>query len=127
MSSGRSGSSVPEPTGRGRPQMDMRQTVEGIAWRFRTGAPCGTGAAGHEPEHPSRAPSIAPWPTMVALSSLQRANSHSRTHTAPLEQADVDDKGFSMLLTPAASPSGSGGRRLAPERLQRGCSSDLTR
>jgi len=25
--------------GRGRPMMDMRSTVEGIAWRFRTGAP----------------------------------------------------------------------------------------
>jgi transposase len=29
----------PEPKGRGRPPMDMRQTVEGIVWRFRTGAP----------------------------------------------------------------------------------------
>ena len=29
----------PGPKGRGRPPMDMRQTVEGIAWRFRTGAP----------------------------------------------------------------------------------------
>src|SRR3954452_5510922 len=27
------------PKGRGRPPMDMRGTVEGIAWRFRTGAP----------------------------------------------------------------------------------------
>ena len=29
----------PSPKGRGRPPMDMRLTVEGIAWRFRTGAP----------------------------------------------------------------------------------------
>src|SRR3954447_464874 len=29
----------PSPKGRGRPPMDMRTTVEGIAWRFRTGAP----------------------------------------------------------------------------------------
>ncbi len=29
----------PKPKGRGRPPMDMRSTVEGIAWRFRTGAP----------------------------------------------------------------------------------------
>lgn len=29
----------PAPKGRGRPPMDMRKTVEGIAWRFRTGAP----------------------------------------------------------------------------------------
>lgn len=29
----------PAPKGRGRPPMDMRLTVEGIAWRFRTGAP----------------------------------------------------------------------------------------
>jgi transposase len=29
----------PAPKGRGRPPMDMRSTVEGIAWRFRTGAP----------------------------------------------------------------------------------------
>lgn len=29
----------PVPKGRGRPPMDMRKTVEGIAWRFRTGAP----------------------------------------------------------------------------------------
>src|SRR5436190_17282564 len=29
----------PKPKGRGRPMMDMRLTVEGIAWRFRTGAP----------------------------------------------------------------------------------------
>src|SRR5215218_4182811 len=29
----------PKPKGRGRPMMDMRRTVEGIAWRFRTGAP----------------------------------------------------------------------------------------
>src|SRR3982751_2257678 len=29
----------PKPKGRGRPMMDMRSTVEGIAWRFRTGAP----------------------------------------------------------------------------------------
>src|SRR5829696_4744787 len=29
----------PAPKGRGRPTMDMRKTVEGIAWRFRTGAP----------------------------------------------------------------------------------------
>jgi transposase len=29
----------PTPRGRGRPPMDMRKTVEGIAWRFRTGAP----------------------------------------------------------------------------------------
>ena len=29
----------PTPKGRGRPPMDMRQAVEGIAWRFRTGAP----------------------------------------------------------------------------------------
>jgi transposase len=29
----------PEPKGRGRPPMDMRKTVEGIAWRFRAGAP----------------------------------------------------------------------------------------
>jgi transposase len=29
----------PAPKGRGRPPMDMRTTVEGIAWRFRTGAP----------------------------------------------------------------------------------------
>jgi transposase len=29
----------PSPKGRGRPPMDMRKTVEGIAWRFRTGAP----------------------------------------------------------------------------------------
>lgn len=29
----------PAPKGRGRPPMDMRLTLEGIAWRFRTGAP----------------------------------------------------------------------------------------
>lgn len=29
----------PAPKGRGRPPMDMRMTIEGIAWRFRTGAP----------------------------------------------------------------------------------------
>ncbi len=29
----------PTAKGRGRPPMDMRSTVEGIAWRFRTGAP----------------------------------------------------------------------------------------
>lgn len=29
----------PKPKGRGRPMMDIRSTVEGIAWRFRTGAP----------------------------------------------------------------------------------------
>src|SRR4051794_18531951 len=29
----------PAPKGRGRPPMDTRETVEGIAWRFRTGAP----------------------------------------------------------------------------------------
>ena len=29
----------PTPKGRGRPPMDMRQTVEGIVWRFRVGAP----------------------------------------------------------------------------------------
>lgn len=29
----------PAPKGRGRPPMEMRNTVEGIAWRFRTGAP----------------------------------------------------------------------------------------
>lgn len=29
----------PKSKGRGRPMMDMRATVEGIAWRFRTGAP----------------------------------------------------------------------------------------
>lgn|SRR5680860_494749 len=29
----------PTPKGRGRPPLDMRSTVEGIAWRFRTGAP----------------------------------------------------------------------------------------
>jgi len=29
----------PKPKGRGRPMMDMRRTVEGIAWRFGTGAP----------------------------------------------------------------------------------------
>src|SRR4051794_41919524 len=29
----------PSPKGRGRPPLDMRMTVEGIAWRFRTGAP----------------------------------------------------------------------------------------
>ncbi len=29
----------PVPKGRGRPPMNMRATVEGIAWRFRTGAP----------------------------------------------------------------------------------------
>jgi transposase len=29
----------PTPKGRGRPPMDMRETVEAIAWRFRTGAP----------------------------------------------------------------------------------------
>jgi transposase len=29
----------PAPKATGRPPMDMRTTVEGIAWRFRTGAP----------------------------------------------------------------------------------------
>ena len=29
----------PAPKGRGRPPMDVRTTAEGIAWRFRTGAP----------------------------------------------------------------------------------------
>jgi transposase len=29
----------PKPKRTGRPMMDMRSTVEGIAWRFRTGAP----------------------------------------------------------------------------------------
>src|SRR3954469_18633875 len=29
----------PAPKGRGRPPMDTRTTVAGIAWRFRTGAP----------------------------------------------------------------------------------------
>jgi transposase len=29
----------PTPKGTGRPPLDMRSTVEGIAWRFRTGAP----------------------------------------------------------------------------------------
>lgn len=29
----------PVPKGRGRPPVDMRKRVEGIAWRFRTGAP----------------------------------------------------------------------------------------
>src|SRR4051794_40421521 len=29
----------PTARGRGRPPVDMRRTVEGIAWRFRTGAP----------------------------------------------------------------------------------------
>ena len=29
----------PAPKGRGRPPMEMRKAVEGIAWRFRTGAP----------------------------------------------------------------------------------------
>jgi transposase len=29
----------PKPKRTGRPPMDMRLTVEGIAWRFRTGAP----------------------------------------------------------------------------------------
>src|SRR4051795_10741551 len=33
------GSLFPVPKGRARPPMDMRSTVEGIAWRFRTGAP----------------------------------------------------------------------------------------
>jgi len=30
---------LPKPKGRGRPMMDLRSTVEGITWRFRTGAP----------------------------------------------------------------------------------------
>lgn len=29
----------PKPKHTGRPMMDMRSTVEGIVWRFRTGAP----------------------------------------------------------------------------------------
>jgi transposase len=29
----------PTPKATGRPMMEMRSTVEGIAWRFRTGAP----------------------------------------------------------------------------------------
>jgi transposase len=39
MSSGGSGVAVSGPDWPGGPPMDMRRTVEGIAWRFRTGAP----------------------------------------------------------------------------------------